>query len=543
MNQKIWLILLVGIIFLIYFSPYLVLGKNIHLPLRDNLHQINQLGVFAGKMQAPLFPWQQASDFTLPNSADIFHYAHPKLDKLFYSFSYFWGYFMNETLIRALAFWGFFLLTGLLKIKQNFVRILLALSFATLPFWPQGNITIAGLPFLIYFYDWIFKDKHFKWALVFISFYAIYSNFFYAGFFIFGLMTISNIYFWKKHYNKKIWVFTGLYLLISILSHWPVFYNLLFLKLPTNRGVQQFDGVSFIIAVKDTVSVFVRNHLLAPSLHSLIILPFTAVTSVIVIWKHKWKFPNFLKLWIPLIMISLIAGFFFYKPFLNIYQKLGLGFNFSRFYILNSFIWFSLFAATIGWVLKSFPRKETLKFLIVLISLQICINGYSYLKPAYTMEPTFKQFFAVEQFEEMKEEFPELKTSRVGCVGIFPAVANYNGLRTIGSFSSYYPQEFKTRFRKIIKPVLDKDHEIRNYFENRGSALYLFVDELGINLFDLENTTTDLSADFNFRELRKEEVDYLISIRKIKNDVKLKLLKKYPSKNNTLYLYKIIEEL
>jgi len=533
------MIILIGAIFLIYFSPYIILGKNIHLPLRDNLHQINQLGIFDGKMQAPVFPWQQPADFTLPDSADIFHYAHPKFDKLLFSFSYFWGYFLNEILIRIIAFWGFLLITGLLKIKHNLIRNLLALSFASLPFWPQGNITIAGLPFLVYFYACICKGKSYKLALVFISVYAFYSNFFYAGFFIFGLMIISNVYFWKKHYDKKLWIFTGLYLLYSILSHWPVFYNLFFLKIQTNRGLQQLTGLNFVNAGKDAVSVFIDSHLLSPSNHSYLILPFTVLVTWLIYKKQGRNLPSFLKLWIPLILFSLIAGFYFYKPFLLFYQKLGIGFNYSRIYILNAFFWYLLFAAVVGWIIKFFPKKGTLIFVVSVMSLQIGFNTFSYLKPAYSQKPSFNQFFALEQFNNIKNDYPELKSSRLGCVGLFPAVANYNGLKTIGSFSSYYPQEFKTRFRRIINPVLEKDKEIKSYFENRGSALYLFDVELGTNLFDIKTEDGEINADFDFDQLRTEQVGYLISSRKIQPDVNLTFLEFYSNSYNSLYLYKI----
>ena len=89
---------------ILYFSPYFIKGKSVYLPLHDNLYQLNMQGIFDGKMSAEFFPSEGLEEFTLPETNPIFHVAHLKLDKLFFSLDYFWGFVFNEIFYRILAF-------------------------------------------------------------------------------------------------------------------------------------------------------------------------------------------------------------------------------------------------------------------------------------------------------------------------------------------------------------------------------------------------------------------------------------------------------
>ena len=84
--------------------------------------------------------------------------------------------------------------------------------------------------------------------------------------------------------------------------------------------------------------------------------------------------------------------------------------------------------------------------------MQILLNTYSYTYKAYVGEPSFKQFFSTEQFQEIINELDiDKKSARIGCIGFYPSVANYNGLKTLGAYENIYPLEFKNTFYEIIK--------------------------------------------------------------------------------------------
>jgi Protein of unknown function (DUF6044) len=515
-----FLIILTFILFFIYFSPYLILGKNAYVLIHDNLNQMNMLGIFDGKMKAEIFPENVDEHFTLPGTEAIFHLAHPKLDKLFYRWDYFWGFVFNEFFYRLIALIGIFILLKrfLFKTKQlALVSLLLSFSFISLPFWPPGNLSVAGLPLFMYAFVNL-KNKSKIWlSYLFIILYSFYSNFFFIGVFNSFILLIYVIYLIvKKKINLQIIIGLLLYLFSSIISHYPLFLNEFFYGISTNRAAQEIEGCSLISSIKMMIYDFLWSHKLSHSLHTAVILPSSLIISYL-IWKKKDRpiikliFP----IWIGLIIVPILYGLFYWQPMMNLYNSLNLGFRFDRLYVFVPIIWFSLWSILLLWVTKNYKFGKQITFLLILS--QLCINFYFYTFRAYTQHPTFNEFTSSGQFANITKVIGN--NSRVGCIGFFPAVANYNGLKTVGSFSSYYPQDFKDQFRKIIAPELQNNEELKQYFENKGSALFLFDDEIGTSYKDQEKIRliNTIECDLNLNELKKLNVKYLLSTVRISN--------------------------
>ena len=174
--------------------------------------------------------------------------------------------------------------------------------------------------------------------------------------------------------------------------------------------------------------------------------------------------------------------------------------------------------------------------------MQISLNFYSYTFKAYSEKPTFREFMAEKQFSEIRNILPESDNNfRIGCIGFYPAVANFNGFKTVDSFSAYYPLEYKNRFRKITGKELEQNSELKEYFENKGSALFLFDDKIGRNYFDQDyiNNIPSIHCDLDLIELRKLGVMYLFSTVEIENALQRDLQEIYKSENSEYY-YRII---
>ena len=546
LNSSKFLIILTFILFLIYFSPYLILGKNAYILIHDNLNQMNMLGIFNGKMSAEIFPENVNEHFTLPGTDAIFHLAHLKLDKLILKWDYFTGFVFNEFLYRIIALIGIYILLKkiLFKTKQlSLITLLLTFSYISLPFWPPGNLSVAGLPLLFYAFINL-KSKRRLWlSYLFITLYAFYSNFFFIGVFNLMILIISVIYLiMKKEINSHVIIGFLIYLISSIISHFPLFLNEFIYHIPTNRAVQEIEGCGLFSSIKRMIYDFLWSHKLSHSLHSPLILPSSLIISFL-IWKKKDKpiikiiFP----IWIGLIIIPILYGLFYWQPIMNLYNSLNLGFRFDRLYVFIPLLWFSLWCILLLWVIKNYKLGKHITLLLILS--QLCLNFYFYTFRAYSQHPTFNEFTSNAQFENITKVIG--KNPIVGCIGFFPAVANYNGLKTVGSFSSYYPLEFKDQFRKIIAPELQNNEELKQYFENKGSALFLFDDEIGTDYKDQEKIRLidSIKCDLNLNELKKVNVKYLLTTVQISNAyiIQLKEIPYQRSKKDyyNIFIYEI----
>ncbi len=518
-----------------------------YIPIHDNLNQLNMQGIFDGKFCASFIPGQGIQEFTLPTTHNIFHLSHLKLDKLFFSFDYFWGFVLNEFFYRVLSFIGMFLLLKTFIFKKNFpeyVPVLFSFAWISLPFWPQGNLSIAGIPLLILGFINIYQNRYITLSYLIIVVYSFYSNFFFAGIYIFILLIIFNIYFLIKRKLRLHFLLASLlFLLLAVLTHFPVFYNFFILKIPTNRAAQVMEKYNCIDSLKNMFFLFFNSSKLSHLFHSYLILPTCVILSIILlrIGKKRQK-KTILELWALQFMLLFIYGIYFFRPFSLFYDSLNIGFNFSRIYVFMTLLWYILWAFCIKGVYEILPKKRVVLVVIsTLLIAQIIINfSYSTIT-AYSGHPTFKEFMSEQQFDEIKLQLDECNAEyRIGCIGFFPAVANYNGFQTVGSFSAYYPIEFKEIFYKIIKDELESSEMLSDYFIHHGSALFLFDDEIGKNYYDqdyMRKNINDIYCKLDLSELRTFDVKYLFSTAKIKNAEDIGLKFKFVS-NNPNYYYR-----
>ena len=110
-------------------------------------------------------------------------------------------------------------------------------------------------------------------------------------------------------------------------------------------------------------------------------------------------------------------------------------------------------------------------------------------------------------------------------VGLHPMIAVMNDIRVIDGYHSIYPRSYKIKFRKIIERELEKNIELKNYYDNWGSRVYAFV-------------TDPEEIKINFEEAKKLGASFVISRYSI-NSKKLKFICE-SCKNDGIYLYKII---
>jgi len=551
-KEKLKYILLIFLFLLIYSLPYIVCGHNVHLNIHDNLNQINMLGIFDGRFSARFLPSENIPEYTLPTTPALFHLAHLKLDKLFYLIDFFHGYIFNELTFRLIALAGIFLLfyRYLLKGFSKVIILLISFCFVSLPFWSQGNLSIAGIPLVIYAVIEIWFRKQLVLSYLILIIYGLYSNYFLTGVYVHLLLVMMIlISFFRKKNPAHFIISTVIFFIIAIISHLPVFLNLFIYRIPTNRIAQDLVSQDFFPRVKAAIFLLINSTILSHSYHKIVILPFTAIlTSYLIIFKKGKKTTLIILFWNVLIFNCIVYGLFFYGPFYSIYQKFNLGYNFSRIYVINTPLWYILWALCLYEFKNVIPNKKlATSLIIILISAQLLINFGSYYRDKFGEKPGFSDFVSCEQFEIIKEELDAGSNMdiRVGCIGFFPAVANFNGLMTVDSFSAYYPLEYKNRFTKIIQIELEKNEELRDYFNRRGSALFLFDDLIGKNYYDqnyINKNFVEITCELDIAGLQELGCSHILSTVKISNFSEIKMVESKKIKGDyykKIYIYKI----
>lgn len=324
-----------------------------------------------------------------------------------------------------------------------------------------------------------------EWVtLILLPFYSS----FVLGFFFFlvamGLLWLRD---WLVKKNGN-WIFFGSIAMMTavyLLIEYRLVYSLVFPEAPTSRNEFISSTLGFWHSIRLACKNYFLGHTHVMTIHTLIIVPL----SFIVLWAIRGKVNGSLEkryrsLFILNIILSVWYAFWFYQGWEPLKEKFQLlnTFNFARFHFLRPLIIYLMFAVG-GYILW---RKGTgwQKFVKICLMAQVIILlGFNEeIRYRVVGEPSFKQFYATEQFEEIKQYIGEPKSSyRVASIGLHPAIAQYNGFYTLDTYNNFYPLEYKHQFRKIIAQELDKNATLKKYYDTWGGRCYIFVDELGKN--------------------------------------------------------------
>ena len=168
---------------------------------------------------------------------------------------------------------------------------------------------------------------------------------------------------------------------------------------------------------------------------------------------------------------------------------------------------------------KSFFEKKYIQFFKIIFDKK----SYNVMKTDINNSRTFDGYFKFDDYAFIRNI---VKKSRVMSVGLDPMVAVMNDIRVIDGYHNIYPLNYKIRFRKIIERELEKNIELKNYYDNWGNRVYAFyTDKNNIML--------------NFQSAKTLGANYVISKFPIENN-DLKIVCYKCNNSNQLYLYKIL---
>ncbi|MDR4949323.1 DUF6044 family protein [Neobacillus cucumis] len=542
------------LIILLWVLPYFVLGEQAHMRIQDNMDSNiawYKVLMDSGQLFGPI-------NGHIPQiinghlSRDAYYSEYYGMVELFRFFPPVIAYGLNQAITRFIAFLGMYLLLRRYVIKEQnhgFIRVVAAMTFALTPFWANGMLSTLGMPLALWAFLNIRKHEKTWISIVILTLLPFYSTFMLGFFFLLSAMGV----FWLVEVvrNKKAQLrlfFSIFYMtLIYLAIEYREVASLIFSNEKTNRS-EFYESKNNLI---QTIELIFKNYFIGhnqnQTLYEFIIFPTALIALIIVIMQKSWRQEKlFIGLHLANFLLSVWYSFWWYQGWVPIKEKISIlnTFNFSRYHYLRPMIIYILFAVSLQ-ILWKYNKKWRICAVVFAI-LQLIVLVPSNEQIWYHNQPSFKQFYAVNEFNEIKKYIGEpVQNYRVVSIGLHPAIAQYNGLYTLDTYNNFYPLSYKHQFRKIIAPELAKSKTMGDYFDQWGGRCYLFVSELGKNyMFSKESTKVIKHLDINTQVLKQMGGQYVLSAVPIKNadENRLKLQKVFDSKDAywRIYLYKVI---
>ncbi len=477
----------------LYLSPLYLLGEGAHIRVHDNLDSniawykvLVSSGEWFGSYRSVI---PQVMNGLTRNAYGTEFSGNVFLHAFFPSMA---AYALSQTVSRVFAFLGMYLLLKdhfIQGSNHSFVRVGVALAFALTPFWPSGMLSTLGQPLALWAFLHIRQGKS-EWkhwfTLIALPFYSS----FVLGFFFF-LTAVCLLWLWDLVVNKRrnlrflgsIALMGAMYLAVE----YRLLLSLVLSDEPTSRDEFVSSRLDLRRCLRLAVKNFVFGHNHVMTLHTIVILPVSLIVLYLILSRSEWRrtrIGSFLSFLTGLnLALSVWYAFWFHKGWQPLKQQFYLlnTFNFARFHFLRPLVIYLGFALACR-LLVLIGRGKGLRFAKAAIIAQVAVL-FAYNEEIvyrYLDKPSFREFYAVEQFGEI-ERFIGLpkETYRVASIGLHPAIAQYNGFYTLDSYANYYSLQYKHAFRRIIEKELDKKKKLRTYFDTWGGRCYIFVAELG----------------------------------------------------------------
>lgn len=543
-------------ILFLYLLPYIYLGQDYPIMIHDNLDSnvasvktlLNSGEYFA----PPDKPIQQIFN-GIPHSSILGSYSLSFV--WFKIFGIFWGYVVNKFLMSLVGFIGMYHLLKKHFLPNDvliFIPIGVALLFSVLPFW-SFDMSVSGLPLTFFAFLNIRKGgKHFvNWLIIF--FIPFYSSLIASGIFIIVIISFILIYdvIKTRKINKTFFLAIALFSSLYVISHYPLFYMFLFRSDIVSHRVE-FGGAtsSFLSACKSSVSIFLFGQGHAKSLHTFLIIPI--IFALFKLYVNKIYNNKFISILIFLFITSIFYGFINYGPvstFVKIITSI-IPIQLQRFHWLHPTFWYILLGMSLNIIIKTTKHWKPIIFSVLLIQiLYISTTNKVFREFGKKMVQynsraiSFRQFYAENLFESIKNFIGDpVETYSVISIGLHPSIAQFNGFYTLDGYFPSYPLKYKHKFREVIEKELDKDDDLKEYFDYWGSRCYAFSTELGRDYLNPSPKIIE-HLEFNYKVLKEMGGKYILSYAEIDtiNNEDIKLLKMFENSDSywQIYLYEI----
>ena len=551
LNQK-KISLLIILFFSIYYTPLFLLNENILITIHDNLDSEFVYKVIISKFHNVDKYYNIMNglpSYCLPSKISITQFFYYFINPLH-------AFLINDIVVKIIAFFGFYFLSNnfIFVDKYKIISFFLSLSYSLLPFYSIFGLTTPGIPMLLFSFIFILRNSVFSIKillnLLYILIFTFYSSFALIGIFILFFLLVYHIFYSKKNTSIFFYIATLIFLIGYLISEYELFKTLIN-GFVSHRSAWVVETNNFMLNFKNTIKLFLTTQYHTGEFSTIII--FSSFIISLIYYKNS-LYKNFkirrnifaiIKIFF---LIILIISFSFIYPYIQNYFgkwfKILISFDFSRFYFLLPFLWFLLFAYCLKFLLN---KNQTICFSLLFVNLILIFHSnHLYNKNIANLitmknsdfknQLTYKNYFDEKVFNKIAKYIAKPQNSyKVVNLGLSPSIAQYNGFYTLDSYQNVYPIEYKYKFRNIISQELNKNRLWKDYFDNWGSRVYLFSNDL------FENKKI-IKLDINFKALKKLGCEYVFSTNIINDSNNLMYLKTF-SRNNSyrkVHLYKLI---
>ncbi len=537
----------------IFVSPYFILGEDAHIRVHDNLDSniawyqvLKNSGETFGAVNATIPQvingYLSRNAFGTEYSGIVwFHLLFPPMV----------AYGLSQLITRLVAFIGMYLLLKKHFIQADelvWIRVGVALTFALTPFWPSGMLSTLGMPLALWAMLNIRAGEKSLINWITLTLIPLYASIVLGFFFFLSAMGI----FWLtdgirgKGWNLNFLLSIIYMTLIFFIVEYRLVYSFFFDHVPNSRDEYFHARLPLWRSLRLTLKNYVLGHTHVMTVHGLIILPVTFLALYPVAVKRRWREEkSFLFLHVLNLLLSAWYAFWFYKGWLPLTERFHFldTFNFARYHFLRPLVIYVLFALSLKILVKeSLTWKRTCMFFI--IAQLLILTGFNE-EILFHKKPSFRQFYAEEQFNEIKEHIGLPPSEyRVASIGLHPAIAQFNGFYTLDTYNNFYPLSYKYQFRRVIEHELESNKKLKKYFDEWGGRCYIFVDELGKHYMFKKSSKKQIQhLNLNTDAFYGLGGRYIFSALPIKNaqENQLSLEKTFESKKSAwkIYLYRV----
>ncbi|MCR4650028.1 MAG: DUF6044 family protein [Lachnospiraceae bacterium] len=411
----------------------------------------------------------------------------------------------------SIAIAGFYYLGKIIfgNDENGSVYLIAGLIYGITPTQPINSFGFASLPFLLAVMILLKRKFEVKY-LVFMFFYPLFSDFVFFGLFICGFTLVFFFIDWINE-KKPGWRFIGAIIALSagfIITEWRLFYTFLVADGETIRDSFVSNDISVLQCLKDFVWVFLFGQYHSASLHLFPVLPVCLIYFFILnigYVKKKKAGYIFKDPFNPVMLLQVfncaiyaINETHWFKTLIATIIPPLKGFSFARTLWLCPFLWYLAFMMVLCRVKW---KSKTVKYSICLMSFvfvclfpskynHISTNVFSLVGDVLGNEIveqvfhkkndklTYGEFYSEKLFDRIKEDI-DYNGEWAIAYGMHPAVLEYNDISTLDGYVSFYSADYKSTFREMIEPELEKDEKNREYFDNWGGRAYVFSKDVG----------------------------------------------------------------
>lgn len=549
-----WIIAIVAIIFVL---PYILLGDNCYIRLHDTLEgEWIWLKLMADSHTAfGIYSWVRVPQVMQGIPRNVLPTGLSLNMLLVIWFGMYKGYIISGFIIRIVGFAGMVLVLRDYFVKEpenKYIVYLCALTFCILPVYIPFGLTVMGQPLLFWAFLNLQDRIRIGLSYAIIILFPFYSSMVWLVVPFEVLLAVAVWYFYKREQiSVHLVAGGGLLVVIYILVNLPMLslsvLNPDFISHRLAYNLYTLEKPSLLQSLGEFFTLFFFSHYHVGT--------FAPIVVMLAIGLTLRKGATLAKiLFSAIIIICLFQAFYSFGEY-ALMDKFAFvrSFRFNRFSILLPLIWMLSFALALQAMRESrFQKLLVMPFLLVQLAVALygndeILHDYRTLI-GHQKFPTFKNYMAVDQFNEIKSYIKEpVDSYSVVSLGISPSIAWYNHLQTLDGLLSIYDLRYKSYFRRIIAGEIDKSPDLQQYYDGWGNRCYVFSAELGIKHKDINCSKYDHRSieHFTFDKDAFQDMGgkYILSGVEIKNAeaIGLHLEKLFTNKDSwwNIYLYSI----